>query len=377
MVPQSTRSRPPSSPRTVFGPGLLILMGAFCSSDPVSAELRTVTAEGEYRMGDRDTKEDAVRLATERAKVNALEQVAVYLESVTVVNEFQLSSDEVRTYTAGLVLVLDQRVATRLEGETVVIHADLTAQVDSDEVTQAIATMRLNEDARRELTALRGEVDDLHQQLDQANQALAAAASPEQVRAASELRHQLLNQVQSNGLVSQAWTDWVIMGAATYPTSVVPRAQLDALIAQARVLTPNNPRVFVVQQAVAAPPPVPAPLPGARLISPPPMQLPRAPEFHPLISVPTNPTVFPQAGGNRSLANPPPPITREPAPPSSVPHLQARPAELPGGHLPPTLHQTQPPHLSQRAPYVPRAPFRMQGGGGFGRGSGGGGGRRR
>lgn len=376
MVPQPTHSPPPSSPCTLLGPGLLILMAAFCSSDPVSAELRTVTAEGEYRMGDRDTKEDAVRLATERAKLNALEQVAVYLESVTVVNEFQLSSDEVRTYTAGLVLVLDQKVATRLERETVVIHVDLAAQVDSDEVTQAIATLRLNEDARRELTALRGEVDDLHQQLDQANQALAAAASPEQVRAASELRHQLLNQVQSNGLVSQAWTDWVIMGAATYPTPVLPRAQLDALIAQARVLTPNNPRVSVVQQAVAAPPPVQAPLSGARPISPVPMQLPRAPEFHPLISVPTNPTVFPQAGVNRSLSNLPPPITREPAPLSSVPHPQARPAERLGGQPPPTLYQAQPPHLSQRAPHVPRAPFRLQGSGGFGRGSGGGGRRR-
>jgi hypothetical protein len=341
------------------------------SWSPASAELRTVAAEGEHRMGDRDTKEDAVRLATERAKRNALEQVAVYLESVTVVNEFQLTSDEVRSYTAGLVLVLDQRVATRLEGETVVVHVDLTAQVDSDEASQAIVSMRQNEDARRELIALRGEVDELHQKLDEANQVLAAANSPDQARAASELRHQLLNQVQSNGLVSQAWTDWAIMGSATYPTAVVPRAQLDALVAQARALTPTSPRVYVVQQVIATPPPTPGP---ARHVIPPPLQVPHAPEFHPLVSPPTNPTIFPQAGTNRSLNNmalaPAPGAAPQPAPA----HL--KPVEIPGGHLPPTLHQTQPPHVSQRVPHVPRAPFRMPGGGGGGRG-GGGGGRRR
>ena len=338
---------------------------------PAHAELRTVTADGEYRMGDRDTKEDAVRLATERAKRNALEQVAVYLESVTVVNDFKLTSDEVRTYTAGLVLVLDQRVETRLEGETVVIHVDLTAQVDSDEVTQAIASLRQNEDARRELTALRGEIDELHHQLDQANQALAAASSPEQVRAASELRQQILNQVQSNGLVSQAWTDWVIMGSAAYPAAAVPRAQLEALVAQARALTPASPRVYVVQQRVAVP------LPPAQAASPPLMQVPRSPEFRPLISAPTNPTVFPQAGMYRP---PPPPVQPAPGAGSQPVLAVVPPVEVRGGPLPPTLHQTQPPHALQRAPHVPRAPFRMQGQGGTGRGGGGrgggGGGRR-
>ncbi len=279
-----------------------------------------------------------------------------------------------RTYTAGLVLVLDQRVATRLEGETVVIHVDLTAQVDSEEIPQAIAAMRQNEDARRELTALRTEVDELHQQLDQATQALASATTPDQVRAASELRHQLLNQVQSNGLVSQAWTDWVIMGAATYPTAVVPRAQLDALVAQARALTPANPRVYVVQQVIATPPPPP---PAVRQVAPAPLQVPRAPEFHPLVSPPSNPTIFPQAGMNRSLNSTPPPIPPAPNAAPQMPLTHVKPVEVPGGHLPPTLHQTQPPHLSQRLPHVPRAPFRMPGVGGGGRGPGGGGGRRR
>jgi hypothetical protein len=57
------------------------------------AEVRVVTAQ---RMGDRDTREDAIRLATEAAKRNALEQVAVYLESITIVDGLDVTKDEIR-----------------------------------------------------------------------------------------------------------------------------------------------------------------------------------------------------------------------------------------------------------------------------------------
>ncbi|HEY6973622.1 MAG TPA: hypothetical protein VI359_04900, partial [Nitrospiraceae bacterium] len=88
----------------------LLVMALFTPvlSSPVLAEVRIVNAQGEYRMGDRDTREDAIRLATEAAKRNALEQVSTYLESVTVVDGMDVTKDEIRTYTAGLVLVLDQ-----------------------------------------------------------------------------------------------------------------------------------------------------------------------------------------------------------------------------------------------------------------------------
>src|SRR5262245_13638157 len=112
------------------------------------AEVRVVNAQGEHRMGDRDTREDAIRLATEAAKRNALEQVAVYLESVTIVDGLDVTKDEIRTYTAGLVLVLEQETNTTLDGDTIVVKTDLVAQIDTDEVRQAITALRENEDAR-------------------------------------------------------------------------------------------------------------------------------------------------------------------------------------------------------------------------------------
>ncbi|MBH0204912.1 MAG: hypothetical protein HP498_03685 [Nitrospira sp.] len=82
----------PRPQRLPVHPLILLILIAICvGTAPARAEVRTVSAEGQHRMGDRDTREDAVRLATESAKRNALEQVATYLESVTVVDGMNIA----------------------------------------------------------------------------------------------------------------------------------------------------------------------------------------------------------------------------------------------------------------------------------------------
>ena len=122
------------------------------------AELVTVMAEGDYRLGDHDTKEDGTRLAVEAAKRHALEQVAMYVESVTTSTALDITRDEIRTYTAGVVLVSEQAISTRLEGNQIIIHADLTVQIDPEEAALAVITLRKNDDARQQLQLLKKEV---------------------------------------------------------------------------------------------------------------------------------------------------------------------------------------------------------------------------
>jgi len=174
--------------------------------------------------------EDAIRLATEAAKRSALEQVAVYLESITIVDGLAVTKDEIRTYTAGLVLVLEQQTNTTLDGDTIVVSTDLVAQIDTEEVKQAIAALRENEDARHQLVSLRQENDQLQQDLDAANQALAQASTAEQTQQAAQQRQDILNRVQSNAMVSQAWTNWVLVSPAFYPSSWMGLAQTQALL---------------------------------------------------------------------------------------------------------------------------------------------------
>jgi predicted component of type VI protein secretion system len=193
-------------------------------------------------MGDRDTREDAIRLATEVAKRNALEQVATYLESVTVVHDMDVTKDEIRTYTAGLVLVLNQQVSTTLDGDVVVVKVALLAQMDTDEVARAIATLRENEDARVELAALKQENEQLQAELNVANQALGNASTAEQVQQAAQKRKDILNRVQSNAMVTQAWTNWVLVSPIGIP---------QGLLNSAGGLSPANPHVAIAQQIIA------------------------------------------------------------------------------------------------------------------------------
>ncbi|MGC3975832.1 MAG: hypothetical protein QM771_15840 [Nitrospira sp.] len=226
--------------------------------NPGLADVRVVTATGEHRMTDRETRLDAIRLATEQAKQRALEQVASYLESVTVVRNLDVTHDELRSYTAGMVLVLDQQVETALDGEVVVIRIILKAQVDSEEAAQAIIAMKQNEDVRQELVALKENVDLLHQQLEDANRALAHANSPEQARQLNKRRNDLLNQAESDAMVAQAWTDWLLIAPFAQPYPSAGLAQVQALLGIAGRLNPTNPHLAIAQQTVGATSP-PAP----------------------------------------------------------------------------------------------------------------------
>lgn len=396
---------------------LLLIAAQLQIALPAQAEIRVVTAQGEYRMGDRDTREDAIRMATESAKRTALEQVATYLESITVVDGMDVTKDEIRTYTAGLVLVLDQQTDTTLDGNTVVVKVDLVAQVDTEEVGHAIAALRENEDARVQLVALKQENEQLQQELEAANQALASASTPDQTQAASQQRQEILNRVQSNAMVSQAWTDWVIVSPVVYPYPWIGLAQTHALLNVARGLYPNSPHVVVAQQVITtrqppAPPQPPSPpTPGSIPSHMPTHQIvpgPGSPGVPRTLNeithtTPTGPPQISNQPGSRNLTdvhqlNPfLPPSAGQQLPPRASTRMQqflqqnGSFSQAPGVNsssqppiarrLPPTINQIHPPTSHQ----VPRVPYRLtphipggsgQGGGGN-RGTGGGGGGKR
>jgi hypothetical protein len=182
---------------------------------------RVVTSAGEYRMTEHDTRIEATRMAIEDAKRQALEQAATYLESVTEVHNLDVTRDEIRTDSAGMVTVLDQRTSTRLEDGDIVVHADVMAQVDEHEVIQAITSLRENESVKQQLALLQAKTDQLRQQLQAANQALATAGTPQQVQALTVERQQLLDRIQAGGLMARAKTGKSPMTAETgYPSSL-------------------------------------------------------------------------------------------------------------------------------------------------------------
>jgi hypothetical protein len=353
---------------------------AAAAESPLPSEnARTVTAAGEYRMGDHDTRTDAVRLAVEAAKRDALEQVATYLESVTEVRDLDVTRDDIRTYTAGIVKVLDQKVTTRVEDDTVVVRAELTAQVDPTEVAHAIAALRDNESAKSELLALRAETDQLQQQLDAANRALADAASPDQVHTASQQREEVLNELQANALVSQAWTSavYVTPGVIAYPWIGAPH--VNGLLLQAQRLYPRHRHLRRAQQFITAqtgrmpatPPVVSSlphlhsllvPSPPGRLTSPPSPQAVARGSAGAIVSAPSSKAAPPTASVPPSVG--------------SSTQYQLHPSHF-WRPSPPNIHTS--PAASQPKTFVSPPQFnggKQFGGGGHFRGGGSGSGRR-
>ena len=361
----------------------VVLSLLFYPDAPLFAEVRVVSSQGEFFMGDRDTREDAMRLATEAAKRNALEQVATYLESVTVVEGTEITKDEIRTYTAGLILVLDQQANLRLDGDRVVVTVDLTSQIDTEEVAQAILAFRENESARNQLATLRTEIDDLHKELEAATRSLASAFTAEEAQQASLQREDLLDRLQSNAFVSQAWTDWVMVGPVGYsvPWGWMPPY---GLLNAARGLYPKNPHVEVAERIIVTNPP------GGQSQLPPVTRpiLPHSSRQVPrtLNETSQHTSTLPLHLGNQTNGSASQPTVSSSSqsiqslhrflqPPSGMTAAGQAPATR---RLPPTIHQHRPSFLVPRGSYMPRrgvgGPF--SGGGRAGGGARGGGGGR-
>lgn len=218
------------------------------SASQAQAEVRTITATGEYRMGDNDTRTDAKRLALLDAKRLALEKTGTYLEGVTEVKNLQVTRDEIKTYTAGIVEVLEQDTKTTHEGETTVVRVDVTVKIDTAAVAKQIGALRNHEHAKEELEQARTEADRLRQEVEAKSKEIAALKSKTGAEPLLKEREQALARLDANDLLARAWRtpiglrDEPMAGAAPNDQD---RARTKAMLQQALVLDPSNARAHL------------------------------------------------------------------------------------------------------------------------------------
>lgn len=196
----------PFSTKRLLGSVSLItafLLHIFCISN-ATAEIRTLTATGEYRMGDNDTRTDAKRLALLDAKRLALEKSGTYIESITEVKNFNLTREEVRAYTAGIVEVIEQATRTTMEGETSVVGVEVTVKIDTDVVARQIDALRKDESGKSELLRFRIETERLRQEIDAKTRELASLHTKPQVETAITQRRQLARKAFANEFIQKA-----------------------------------------------------------------------------------------------------------------------------------------------------------------------------
>ena len=75
-----------------------------------SAEVKEFSAEGEYRLGDRDTRETAKIAALADARRKIIEQVGVYVQSYSEMNKFNLTQDQIKTAAEAMLKIKHEEV---------------------------------------------------------------------------------------------------------------------------------------------------------------------------------------------------------------------------------------------------------------------------
>ena len=122
-----------------------------------------IEADGVSMMGDNDTPKSARDAARSEAMRAATERAGVYIESVSEVQDYALTRDEIRTVAAAVLRVLDEQVTPELVGDAWRYRVHLVCSVDTDGIDLAALARDKAELARltRERDALQRENNDL------------------------------------------------------------------------------------------------------------------------------------------------------------------------------------------------------------------------
>ena len=105
-------------------------------SNVTFAATQEISAEGEYRLGDRDSRETAKMAALADAKRKIIEQVGVYVESYSEMNNFNLTQDQIRTTANAMIKVKHEEVHYYENGT--ICRAFVVASIDTENIGKYI-----------------------------------------------------------------------------------------------------------------------------------------------------------------------------------------------------------------------------------------------
>lgn len=189
------------------------------------AENVTLTAAGEYVMGDNDTYTEAKKLALQDAKRILLEKVGTYIESKTEVKDGIVKSDEIKQYTAGIVKVeevSDERSV--LANKASVVKVNVKAIVDPDSLIKQVISFRNRKDVEESAKKTNVENNKLRKEIDQLNQQLRNVTDEKKYQQLNTQRKQILEKIDTN---EKGLTTLLLSGEGLYTAVLLDRQKKD------------------------------------------------------------------------------------------------------------------------------------------------------
>ena len=152
----------------------LVIFSAFVSTflcaSPVRADVEVFEREYTYQATKIDSKESSRAIALEQVKKLLLDELGIYVESTSVVEEDQIQKNEIKVLTAGIVKtdILDEK----WDGSKYWIKVKLEA--DPNDVAKSIAELRKNQEMVKELEQTKKDKEKALQELDNLKAQLAS-----------------------------------------------------------------------------------------------------------------------------------------------------------------------------------------------------------
>jgi tetratricopeptide (TPR) repeat protein len=169
------------------------------------AAVKIIEGDSSYIMGDNDSKIDARRIATQEAKRKALELAGTYVESLTQVKNYQLTKDEIKSYTAGVLET--EVVAEQMRGTTEhpEIFIKARCKIDTDVVLVQLDKYKENEELKEQLDASAKDYEDLRKERDTLVAQLKAEKDKSKVAATQQKLDTVLAKEESNDEANKVW----------------------------------------------------------------------------------------------------------------------------------------------------------------------------
>jgi len=163
---------------------VIILLAALILPTDAFAEVQTITATHTCILGDNDSRNDARQLCFLQAKQKVLEQAESFIQSHSVVNSFELTKDQMTSYSAAVLSVELVKEDVDLSDGQYTLTLTVKADVDVEQVNALLAAIVADKNLADRVAQQQQQIRGLEEQVQSLNSYLSIATSG----AASKLR---------------------------------------------------------------------------------------------------------------------------------------------------------------------------------------------
>ncbi len=163
---------------------VITLLAALILPTDALAEVQTITATHTYMMGDNDSRNDARQLCFLQAKREVLEKAERFIQSQSVINNFELTKDQMTSYSAAVLSVEIVKEDVGLSNGQHTLTLTVKADVDVDRVNTLLAAIVADKNLADRVAQQQQQIREREEQVQTLNSRLSIAIPG----AASELR---------------------------------------------------------------------------------------------------------------------------------------------------------------------------------------------